>query len=246
MAVESLYKPLQLSYITEIIREAARAGITNPALIAGILSVVAKETGFVLRPETGYQLTDNARIRAIFSKTRSLSDAQLTALKKDPVAFFNFVYGGLFGNGPADGYRYRGRGFNGITFKDNYRLASADTGRDLITNPDLLNDPKIAARALIGYYKRNYPAAVNSRVYPITANINSAPDSLQAYNVAFGITKGKHSASPKDATGGYQKGAKLFPDFYEFVKKKASNPAALGVLGFALLIAGYFYFSKRF
>lgn len=220
MSVETNYNSLQKNNINVIIETLQNSGITNPALIAGILAVVMKETNFILKPETGYNNTDNLRIRSIFSKTRPLTDQQLTNLKKNPKAFFNFVYGNLFGNGSQDGYLYRGRGYNGITFKQNYIQASQDTGVNLVANPDLLNDPKIAAKALAGYYKRNYPKAIKSGIYSANENINSINNPLHAYLLAFGITKGKHTLNPIDTTGGYNKGRAAFPDLLDYVKKK--------------------------
>ena len=46
-------------------------GITNKFMQAGVLAVVAKETGFMLRPEVSYENTRNDRIRTIFSKFKN-------------------------------------------------------------------------------------------------------------------------------------------------------------------------------
>lgn len=129
-------------------------GLTNPALQAGILATIAKETGFVLRPEIGYGKTSNERIRKVFAQTlKEYTDAQITVLKADDKKFFEATYGGRYGNNnPGDGYKYRGRGFNGVTFKDNYSRYGKMIGRDLVADPDLLNQVPIAADALAAYY----------------------------------------------------------------------------------------------
>ena len=66
--------------------------------------------------------------KANFSKIRALSDAQ--ALTYIPRAkggsgsaekFANFIYGGRYGNGANEGYKYRGSGLTQITFKSNYK-----------------------------------------------------------------------------------------------------------------------------
>jgi predicted chitinase len=73
-------------------------------------------------------------------------------------AYFN-KYNGRFGNDKQDdGYRYRGRGYVQLTFKDNYRYASKQLsalkqrypdGVDLVKEPDLALDPKIASDILV-------------------------------------------------------------------------------------------------
>ena len=35
--------------------------------------------------------------------------------------FANFIYGGRYGNGANEGYKYRGSGLTQITFKSNYK-----------------------------------------------------------------------------------------------------------------------------
>ena len=208
--------------IDYIIAAAKQAGIVNPLFISGILAVVGKESGFLPKTETSYRNTSNDRIRKIFgSRISKYSDAELDALKKDDIKFFNAVYGGKYGNNTTqDGYRYRGRGFNQITYKANYLLAEKDTGENLVFQPDLLNNPQIAAKALVGYYVRNYPSAVKSKTYPITSDLNAIKKQDTAYNIAYNINRGLHQLPVIDTTGGYKKGLDSLPVLVDYVKKK--------------------------
>lgn len=54
-------------------------------------------------------------------------------------------YGRLEPNGKA----YYGRGFVQLTWKANYERAGKELGVDLVANPDLALDPKVAARILV-------------------------------------------------------------------------------------------------
>ena len=97
-----------------------------------------------------YSKTSNDRIRSIFkTATAGMSDEELNRLKQDPRAFGDMVYKSL------GGYDFRGRGHIQLTGKGNYaRYSQMLFGDDrLVKNPDLANDPEIAARLAIAYQK---------------------------------------------------------------------------------------------
>ena len=137
-----------------------KVGINNPLAQIGILSVISKESNFIPKSEVSYESTDNSRIRKIFGKRVSnYSDKELSNLKKDPKKFFNVVYARTVGNeGGNDGYNYRGRGFNQLTGKGNYRKYGKMIGRDLVSDPDLVNDTKIAAEVAIAFFTKGKSA----------------------------------------------------------------------------------------
>ena len=121
---------------------ATEQGITNPHVQTAIIGVVYKESGLKPKSEISYANTSNIQIRKTFSNVRKMADTELNTLKKDPVAFFNKVYdstipgGPQLGNGPTDGYKYRGRGGNQLTGKANYAAYAKLTGIDILNNPD--------------------------------------------------------------------------------------------------------------
>ena len=143
------------------------AGITNPFAIAAILGSVVKEVGMDAKPKNenlkGYANTPNDRIRKVFGQRASkYSDEELTRIKQDEVAFGEMVYGRATEMGrqmgnkeDGDGYKYRGRGYIGITGRGQYEYYSSITGLDLVKNPDLLNDPGVAATVVAEYVKKN-------------------------------------------------------------------------------------------
>lgn len=158
------YNPIA---VNSMIAALNKYGLTNPNVQTGILGTVGKETGFKLRPEEGYGKTKNERIRYIFgSRVADLTDPQLEALKKDNVAFFEKVYGykttigkQLGNTQPGDGYKFRGRAFNGITGRAQYKLYGDKMGVDLVSNPDRLNEIPLAAEVTAIYYRDNYASA---------------------------------------------------------------------------------------
>jgi predicted chitinase len=131
--------------------------IFNKFARIAILSVVWKESGFNIKSETPYSNTPNDRIRMIFgSRLSSMSENRLTEIKADPEAFFNRVYGNMYGNGPDDGFKYRGRGLNQLTFKANYQVIKEMILVDIVSNPDLLLTPKVAADACVAYFVNRF------------------------------------------------------------------------------------------
>jgi len=126
---------------------------------AGLAAIIGGESGFVPKWETGYSHTSNARIREIFpSRVRDLSDAQLNQIKATEKGWFNFVYGGRYGNRPDtnDGYYFRGGGLNQLTFRDNYAKYGPLVGVDLVTHPELINTPRVAAAVAVEYMKDRF------------------------------------------------------------------------------------------
>lgn len=159
--IKSKYSGQAAENIDLLTNEIISQGITNKYAIIGILSTIGKESQFIPKKEISYENTPNSRIRKIFgSRVNNLSDDQLTLLKKDIPAFWDRVYGpddptGIsqkYGNDqPGDGSKYLGRGFNGITFKSNYKKYSELTGINIVDNPNLLDDPKIAAKVAVKF-----------------------------------------------------------------------------------------------
>jgi predicted chitinase len=139
------------------IEEALRAqGFSENEITAALAIIGGESNGAFTATETSYSGTSNERIRSIFSRTSSLSDTELTALKSNDTEFFNYVYGGQNGNGSGnnDGYNYRGRGLIQLTFRANYDRYAKLTGYNIVANPSLVNtDRQVAASVTAAYLK---------------------------------------------------------------------------------------------
>lgn len=147
--------PQQLANAKLIDSELVAIGLTNKFLRAGILAVCSKESGFKMFAEISYRNTPNERIYQIFGYER-FKGYDLSVIKKNDKEFFDLVYNRKdLGNGPFDGYKFRGRGFNQITGRYNYTETGKAIGVDLANNPDLLDQPPIAAKALASFFRRS-------------------------------------------------------------------------------------------
>lgn len=211
----------QYNNISIFIARCIEKGITNKKFISAMLAVLSKEGSFRPSFERGYAKTSNERIRAIFSSTRDLPEQVLNSLKADEKRFFNFVYGGKFGNRPNtdDGYRYRGAGHNQITFRANYQQAKEDSLVDVVSNPERINEPMVASDAAIGYFMRRFKAK--------GIDVNAYTDLNQALNDVYQANAGKLGQKvTSDPTGGLAVASGRAAGFYEYVLKHSGESAS--------------------
>lgn len=75
---------------------------------------------------------------------------------------------------PGDGVKYKGRGFIHLTGRYNYDKAGKQLGIDLVNNPELAADPKIAAKIAIWFWK--------SRVSKRVSDFTDTTDVTRAVN----------------------------------------------------------------
>ena len=157
------FTPEQTKNINLLIDEMNKNNIADINTQIGILSVISKESGFIPKTEISYKDTSNQDIRKIFGlRLLRFSESELTILKKDDEKFFDAVYGkeatailwrDTGNTKTGDGYTYRGRGFNQITFKNTYKKYGDIVKEDLVGNPDKLNDPVVAFRVALAFFK---------------------------------------------------------------------------------------------
>ncbi len=102
-------------------------GLSDPRLVLGSLATIRAETaGFVPLNEfvSKYNTSPGGQPFDLYNNRTSL------------------------GNGPQDGALFKGRGFVQLTGRDNYTSIGQALGLDLVNNPDLANQPDIAAKIL--------------------------------------------------------------------------------------------------
>ena len=98
---------------------------------------------------------------------------------KRPAMIASKVYANRYGNGDEnsqDGWKYHGRGYIQLTFKDNYQSYSTHSGLDCVNNPDLLLLPQNAMDSA-GWF------------FSILKNLNPIADKGNSVEVVTAITK---------------------------------------------------------
>lgn len=210
---------IMLNSNEQIVYDTLKADGYTQEAAAAVMGVVGGESGFKTFKETSYRTTSNARIRQIFgSRVSAYSESALEALKQSDENFFNAVYGGMYGNAPNEGYKYVGRGFNGITFKGNYQAAQNCTGIPFVAQPELMEQPKYAAKALSCYFKVIKDIKDLEKAFQEAYRQNAGPGNSFAYYQA--------STNTVNVTGIPMK-RKYTQDYYQKIGGSTTAKAAL-------------------
>lgn len=243
----------QKNNINVIKDEAKKNGITNPYSVAAILSIVSKESSFIPQSENLNYTAE--RLQKVFN----LSSTKANQIAGKPEAIGNAVYGGRYGNAANEGYKYRGRGYNQLTFKGNYDTYGKLIGENLVENPDKVNDPKIAAKVLIAFNKKGIESLKNKgklQAYN-SSGINDFKNLEDATMAFYHVTAGTGKSvdyvkglKSNDSLGGMTKALQRVEDLYSYVKETVSkNPMktgiVLGILGIAVFVLYYKVIKKK-
>lgn len=164
-------KPLEVSGVqATVVKSLNEAGITSPKAHANVLATVKAESDFKPKSESLFYSKPES-IMATFGPKRipSIEFAQQFVSKKGDdksEKLANEVYKATDGNSaPGDGFKYRGRGFIQHTGKNQYAALAKGSGIDLLSNPDALNSPEVAAKVIPWFflsYKRMKPEDVEN------------------------------------------------------------------------------------
>jgi predicted chitinase len=101
----------------------------------------------------------------------------------------------LGNQGPFDGKNFRGRGFVQLTGRTNYKIhgAAIGLGDQLITKPQLANDPDIAAKLLASFLKSKEPqirsALAHNDLKTARRLVNGGSHGLAQFTACFNIGK---------------------------------------------------------
>jgi putative chitinase len=148
--------------IEKIIAFAKSKGITDKERLTAILATAKAESNFNPAIVESFNYSLDSAKRVFPSYFRGMTDAQI--LQYIPVSkggsgsqekLANFLYGGKYGNGPNEGYKYAGKGLVQITFKGNYEAMAKKLKYygyekwDIVTNPEYLNEEDTAIAVLV-------------------------------------------------------------------------------------------------
>jgi putative chitinase len=133
--------------------------INTPHRVAAFLAQIATESTELNRLVENLHYSTAKRLMAVWPKCfPSLEEAQ--PYVRNPEKLANYVYCGRFqpalGNGnevSGDGWKFRGRGLMQVTGRYNYREAGRVLELALESEPELLEQPAVAALSAACYWK---------------------------------------------------------------------------------------------
>jgi len=142
------------SWVTALNDAMNKMEINNNVRIAAFLAQVALESSQLRRlvEDLNYSA---ARLMQVWPKR--FPTAEKAALyEHNPEKLANYVYANILGNGDegsGDGWTYRGRGLIQVTGRGNYRSVGAGLDLPLETEPELLQQPPVAALSAAYFWK---------------------------------------------------------------------------------------------
>lgn len=119
------------------------------------------ESAYLKKFEESLYYTTPQRIVQVwpsrFSMEAKAGKLLATEFVRNPQKLANIVYAGRGGNKEVgDGWKYRGRGPIGLTFRDTYKAFADFSGIDVVANPDLLVTDMRAAILSAGWFFTTY------------------------------------------------------------------------------------------
>lgn len=134
-----------------------QADLSTPTRLRYFLAQCGHESAGFSRLQENLNYTSAGRICAVWpSRFKRKVDA--IPYISNPQKLANAVYANRFGNGgetSGDGWRYRGRGWIGLTFAGNYQHFFDWAGMPEDSNPDFVSTVNGAALSAAWYWTRN-------------------------------------------------------------------------------------------
>lgn len=191
----------------KLLEALSSGGISDKRAQANILAQVQAESGGVPKAENLNYSPE--RLMQMFPKKFASIEEATQVAAAGPESVGNKIYGGRMGNAPDEGFKYRGRGLIQLTGKDNYKKYGDIIGVDLVSKPDLANDPEIARKLAVAYFQEKQKAGVDltksSKVSEAVGHVDiGGAESRYRSSLADNI----FSQLPKAADGGTFRGPK--------------------------------------
>lgn len=169
----------------------------NPRRVSAWLATIAHESARLTRVVENLNYSAEglaATWPARYADMTGEPNATARRIAGHPEQIANLTYAGRLGNGSAgsgDGWRYRGRGLIQITGRDNYLASGNALHIDLITHPEQLENPFLAALSAAEWWHRHGCNALadTGDMAAVTRKVNGGiiglDDRLKLYSAAL-------------------------------------------------------------
>lgn len=166
-------KPTVAAVWSEVFADVVKPGSFSQgdAEIDDFLGQVLHESAGLTRFSENLNYSAERLCKVWPSRFHTIADAR--PYERNPEALANKVYGGRMGNTePGDGWRYRGRGPIQLTGKDNYRAVGDLMGQDLVSLPELMEQPRYALEAAIAWWEDRIPDSMLGDTEKVSRRVN--------------------------------------------------------------------------
>ncbi|WP_198170803.1 glycoside hydrolase family 19 protein [Deinococcus arboris] len=169
---------------TKLQQAFTRYGLTSRLVVAMALGQLTHESGLIPQEENlNYRATRLVQVwPGRFPSVRAALPFQF-----NPQALGDMVYGGRMGNGPREGFTFRGRGLIQLTGRANYQTYGRLVGVDLVSQPDQLLQYGVSALVAGAFWQAhglNGPAE-RGDVRVVTRAINGGLNGLDDREVLY-------------------------------------------------------------
>lgn len=197
-AVPNLHKGRLNEFVEAFNKYSGQFGIDTPLRVVHFLSQVFHESGYLAHCEENLNYSAQGLMRTWPGRFTAAKAAQY-ARKPEKIA--NYVYANRMGNGSeasGDGWRYRGRGYIGLTGKSNYQeYTNSDfCVGDVVKSPDLVSkSPGNIKTAMFFWWKNGCNRladadnclALTKRINGGTIGLDSRKKLLESLKKEFGV-----------------------------------------------------------
>ena len=136
--------------------------------------------------------------------------------------FEKYEYRDDLGNNQAgDGLRFKGRGLIQLTGRANYKKMSDKVGKDLIANPQLVEEPDLAVEVSTIFWRDRIRSGLNLNEWADKLNLQQPVDSSANWSVHENITRAINGGTNgiNDRADRMKRGSEI----YAMIKKKVSG-----------------------
>ena len=123
-----------------LIEKMKKGNINTPKRIAHFLAQGCYETGGFKHFKENLNYKTPSNLMNVYGR-KFKNKQHASEYLRNPRKLGNYVYGGRDGNNASeDGYKYSGKGFFHLTFKNNYKRYAKKLNVDIVNNPELVSD----------------------------------------------------------------------------------------------------------
>ena len=150
-----------MTTVDNILEKVRRQGWNKDEMAQFIAQLEHESMSFKKTREMSYSPDRAYEVFPRRFKSRSNARVIYDLLGSD--GLFEVMYSGKIGNSEfGDGAKYIGRGFIGITGKDNYNQISKEISIDVLNNPELLEQEDYAILSSIAWWKINIKPKISN------------------------------------------------------------------------------------